>query len=141
MIILDTNVISEIMRDEPHRAVKTWFQTQRMDNLYTTSVSMAEVLYGLYRMPEGKRKETLLARFESMLNHALRNRVLMFKASHSSTYASIRADRDRIGKPMSNPDAQIASIAYDHQAQLATRNVKDFVDCGLDIVNPFQFED
>lgn len=139
MIILDTNVISEVMRDKTNQSVKGWFQQQSITDLYITSVTMAEVWYGLYRMPEGKRKQALLSRFQRILENIFKDSILAFDGTHTAIYAKIRSSKDSIGNPMSNPDAQIASIAKFNDALLATRNVKDFLDCGLTIVNPFEY--
>ncbi len=137
MIIIDTNVISEVMRPQPNAMVMQWLEKQNINDLYITSISMAEIYFGLYRMPNGKRKNGLLTQFEQILENVFQDRLLDFTSNHAQIYANCCANAEKIGKPMDIADAQIASITQYHQSILATRNIKDFVNCEIELVNPF----
>ncbi len=137
MIILDTNIVSEVMRPQPNDNVMQWLESQDIEILYITSVSMAEIYFGLYRMPKGKRKSGLLEKFQQILENSFQNRLLDFTHEQAHIYAKFCSHAEKIGKPMAIADAQIASIACHHQATLATRNTKDSINCEIDLVNPF----
>lgn len=137
MIIVDTNVISEVMRPHPAQSVLNWFNAQDSKQLYITTVTLAEIGYGLRILPEGQRKKLLQNRFEQFVTLAFENRVLDFTASAARSYAKLMGHRKEIGRPMNLPDGQIASIAYAYGFAVATRNIKDFEDCGLELINPF----
>jgi hypothetical protein len=140
MIVVDTNVISEIMRPQPSPPVLNWLNTQDSNQLFITTVTLAEIGYGLRVLPEGQRRWLLHSRFEQFIEQAFEERVLDFTAPAAHAYAEILGHRKELGRPMSLPDGQIASIAHAHGFAVATRNIKDFEDCGLELINPFEFE-
>jgi len=136
VIIIDTNVLSEIMRPEPEPAVISWLQSQAGPDLYTTSISVAEILFGLERLPTGRRREQLAAAARALFE-AFDQQVLPFDVPAASEYATIAYAKERAGAPISGFDAQIAAICRTHRASLATRNVKDFEATGVELVNPW----
>ncbi|MDP2878127.1 MAG: type II toxin-antitoxin system VapC family toxin [Sulfuricella sp.] len=138
MIVVDTNVISEVMHPQPSPAVLNWLNAQDGNQLFITTVTLAEVGYGLRILPDGQRRWQLHSRFEQFIAQAFEERVLDFTASAACAYAEIMGHRKEVGHPMSLPDGQIASIAYAHGFAVATRNIKDFEDCGLELINPFE---
>lgn len=137
MIILDTNVISELMRSEPEAAVFAWAAAQPQDALYTTSINKAEVLYGIEALPQGRRRTALAGRAEAMFNEDFAEKIVSFDEMAAALYAQIVVKRQRAGRPIEILDAQIAAIASMLGAEVATRNVDDFTDCGLTIINPW----
>lgn len=136
MIILDTNVVSELMKAEPDEQVIAWLGQQPVASLFTTTITQAEIFYGLSLLPEGRRKQALLEAANLMFIEDLADRILSFDASAAMSYSDILGERRRVGKTMSQFDAQIAAIAQSRGAKLATRNVKDFIDSGIDTVDP-----
>ena len=139
MIILDTNVLSEFMTSPPSGVVLEWLNSQDAALLYVTSISIAEVCYGLQAMPEGKRRRLLEDRFEQFIISAFAFRILNFDESAARLYGELRAYRRKIGRPLSNFDGQIAAIARSHGFSLATRNVTDFEHCLVELINPFAY--
>ena len=137
MIVVDTNVISEVMRPQPSPAVLNWLNAQDGNLLFITTVTLAEIGYGLRILPDGQRRWQLHSQFEQFVTQAFEERVLAFTASAARAYAEIMGHRKEVGHPMSLPDGQIASIAHAHGFAVATRNIKDFEDCGLELINPF----
>ena len=138
MTILDTNVISELMRPGPNAMVVRWMATQNSDDLHITSVTMGEVLYGIELLPSGKRQESLRAGAERLFRVVFTDRVLSFEARAARDFSMIAATRRKRGKPISELDAQIAAIARVHDAVVATRDIRDFEECGLRLVNPWE---
>jgi len=138
MIVVDTNVISEVMRPQPSGAVLDWLNDQDSNQLFITTVTLAEIGYGLRILPKGQRQWQLHNRFEQFIAQAFEQRVLDFTVSAARSYAEIMGHRKETGRPMSLPDGQIASIAHAHRFAVATRNIKDFEDCGLELFNPFK---
>lgn len=138
MIVLDTNVISEAIRVQPDRTVASWLSLQPPSTLFTTTITQAELLYGLELLPEGKRRRDLTDAVRAILNDEFRGRVLSFDTPSAEAYATITARRRARGKPISAFDAQIAAIAFSRGAQVATCNADDFEDCGVTIVDPWQ---
>ena len=138
MIILDTNVISELMRIKGDKNVKQWVASQPQELLYTTSVTQAEILYGIAILPDGKKLSQLSEKAHLMFSIDFANRILNFDSTAAYCYAKIVAHRRKLGTPISQFDAQIAAICLSHQATIATRNVDDFVDCQITIFNPWQ---
>ncbi len=138
MIILDTNVLSELMKSQPDRSVVSWIGKHKATNLFITTLTQAEILYGLEILPAGKRRKALKAAAISMFEQDFARRILSFDTDAAQLFATIAAKRRKIGVPISQIDAQIAAIALSHHATLATRNVKDFEECNLDLVNPWQ---
>jgi toxin FitB len=137
MIVLDTNVLSEPLKREPSSAVLDWLKLQPPSSLFTTAITQSELLYGIQRMPEGKRKTAFLAAVQQMLREDFSDRILAFDSDAAVSYGWIRASRDNIGRPISVEDAQIAAIAHSRGAKLATRNVRDFENCGIKVLNPW----
>jgi predicted nucleic acid-binding protein len=138
VIVLDTNVLSELMRSQPAAAVFAWVSAQPRAALHTTSVNKAEILYGIATLPEGRRRAALAAAAEAMFNDDFAGRVLPFDEEAAVHYAEIVAERRREGRPIEAFDAQIAATARVAGAELATRNVGDFAGCGLTLVNPWE---
>ena len=136
MIVVDTNVVSELMRPSPSAVVVGWVRGNERE-LYTTSITLAEIRYGIERLADGRRKELLRSTAEEVFAD-FAERVLAFDAEAAMAYAMIVSGRDRAGLPIDGFDAQIASICHAHRAALATRNAKDFQDTGIDIIDPWQ---
>jgi len=138
VIILDTNVLSELMRASPAENVVRWIAAQPESGFYITSVTQAEILHGILLLPSGKRRTAIQAAAESMFAIEFDDRILAFDSAAARPYASIAAERRRTGRPISQFDAQIAAIAHSARATIATRNVDDFEGCGVKVVNPWQ---
>lgn len=137
MIVLDTNVVSELMRPEPAPAVLAWMQRSSGNVLYTTAVTIAEIRYGIARLPEGRRRQSLQQAADEVFA-AFPRQILPFDLASARAYADIVASREERGNPISGFDAQIAAICRSQAAALATRNTKDFVDTGISLLNPWQ---
>ena len=137
MIVLDTNIVSEFMTSPPAEPVTAWLNAQEVAQLYFTTISIAEIGFGLRVMPTGRRRQLLTDRFERFLAAAFESRVLSFDEGAARVYGEIRGHRKEQGRPMSNFDGQIAAIAKTQGFAVATRNTKDFEDCGLELINPF----
>jgi hypothetical protein len=137
VILLDTNVVSEVLRTHPDPHVLAWMASQPRASLFTTAVTQAEVLYGLRLLPEGRKRTTLEGVIDLVFREDLRDRVLPFDSGAAEAFADIAAERRRAGLPISQFDAQIAAIARSRGARLATRNVRDFDRCGVTVVNPW----
>lgn len=137
MIVLDTNVLSELMRPRPHEVVLAWFAAQPRTTLYTSSITEAELRLGVAILAPGARREALMRAVETALRDEFGSRVLSFDRQAAPAYADIVAGRRARGRPISHPDAQIAAIALSRRASVATRNVRDFADCGVEIVDPW----
>jgi predicted nucleic acid-binding protein len=138
MLILDTNVISEIMQPSPLPRVLDWWSQQQTGELFTSAVSEAEILYGIELLPKGKRRDRLLAEAEAMFSEDFAGRILPFDEEAARVFAEIAAGRRTQGRAIAEFDAQIAAIARTHRAALATRNTTDFEACGVRLVNPWQ---
>lgn len=138
MIILDTNVLSELMKPQGSSVARQWVSRQSMLDLFTTAITQAEILYGIALLPSGKRQNELSQAAQLMFAEDFAGRILSFDEISAIAFARIAAERRRAGNPISQADAQIASICYVHQALLATRNVADFEGCGISIVNPWE---
>ncbi|MGL5115987.1 MAG: type II toxin-antitoxin system VapC family toxin [Beijerinckiaceae bacterium] len=141
MIILDTNVISEIMKPPEQRAgnVLAWLAAQDGQNLYTTTVSFGEISYGFELLPAGKRKNAFQAVAQEVFDIGLRGRILDYDKASASAYARIAAGRIRRGFSVPTKDVMIAAIATARTMAVATRNVKDFADCGVTVINPWEY--
>jgi predicted nucleic acid-binding protein len=137
MILLDTNVLSELMRSAPSSLVESWMGEQPAASLFISTITEAELRYGLALLPESRRRRHLAAQVEAMLATDFVGRILPFDSTAASEYARIAAARRFMGRPISQADAQIAAIAASRGAALATRNVDDFVDCGVHIIDPW----
>lgn len=137
MLILDTNVISEILRPLPNEAVVSWFESLPKQQLFTTAVTQAEILYGIALLPPGSRRRNLLDVARLIFEEDLENHILPFDGEAAKHYAEIGAARKSAGRPITQFDAMIASIARLHGAKIATRNTSDFENCGIEMVNPW----
>ncbi len=137
VIIIDTNVISEAMKPAPCQLVIDWLNKQETAALYLTAVTIGEVSYGLCTLPQSKRRRRLQDVFERLIVEAFANRVLVFDEAAARVYGQLMAQRREQGRPLSLPDGQIASIARIRGFAVATRNVHDFEDCAIEIINPF----
>ncbi|HPU79997.1 type II toxin-antitoxin system VapC family toxin [Accumulibacter sp.] len=139
MIVLDTNVVSEFMTSLPAAAVRAWLNAQDGSKIFLTTLSVAEISFGLRVMADGQRRRLLADRFEQFLVNAFESRILPFDEVAARVYGEIRGYRREQGRPMSSFDAQIAAIAKANGFAIATRNIKDFEDCGLVLINPFVY--
>ena len=137
MIVLDTNVVSELMRDSPQQAVLAWFRAQPASSLFVTTVTEAEVLTGIAILPEGRRRRGLSEAAARVFAVLFTGRVLVFDSDAANIYAEIFAQRYAAGRPISQADCQIAAIARSHGAAVATRNVTDFEGVEVELVNPW----
>ena len=138
MIVLDTNVLSEALRPRPADAVKRWMEEQPSTSLFTTSICQAEILYGLALLPNGRRRSALQRVVAAIFEEEFLGRVLPFDSRAAEAFAQISAKRRTLGRPIAVFDAQIAAIARSHSAAVATRNVDDFSQCDLKVVNPWE---
>jgi toxin FitB len=137
MIILDTNVVSELMRPVPEPRVVRWLGNQITEDLHVTAVTMAEILYGIELIVAARRRDVVRAGAEKMFEAVFADRILTFEDRAASAFSQIASSRRRQGKPMSEFDAQIAAITRIHSATLATRNPYVFEGCGVRLVNPW----
>ena len=140
MIILDTNVASELGKANPAPEVLAWFARQPASEIWLTVVNEAELLYGVEKLPEGRRRNRLAAEDDKLIDDDLGGRVLLFDRAAARAYAEIRVARERAGRPFGenlHRDCMIAAIARVNGAAVATRNVSDFENCGIAVVNPW----
>ena len=137
MIVLDTNVLSEALRPSPDTSVLEWIAKQPRASLFTTTVTRGEILYGIRLLSDGKRRRALWDAAVKIFSDDFAGQVLSFDNDAADMYAEIAASRRNAGKPISQFDAMIVAMARSRGASLATRNVKDFDDCGVDVVNPW----
>ena len=136
MIVIDTNVFSELMASRSDSPVLAWIETVEANSLFYTAITRAEIRYGIERLPAGARKDDLSMRAQQLFSSAGEQQ-LNFDGLAADAYGLIVAKRESLGRRISIADAQIAAIALVNQAQIATRNVQDFQDCGIRIVNPW----
>ena len=136
-IVLDTNVISELISLQGSRVIRAWIRRRSRDILWTTSTTKAEVLYGIRILPRGQRRQTLMRSATLLFDIDFAGQILGFDTVAAEHYSQIAAHRREIGRPISQFDAQIAAICRAHGAAIATRNVRDFEDCGIEILNPW----
>jgi predicted nucleic acid-binding protein len=136
MIVVDTNVLSELMRPSPSQRVRTWLGVQRPSTLFVTSISVAEILYGIERLAEGRRKERF-ADLARELFTEFEDQVLSFDQRAARAYANIVSRRENLGAPIDGFDAQIAAICATQSAALATRNTKDFEYLDIPLISPW----
>lgn len=138
MTVLDTNVVSEMMQSSPSLAVVAWLSKVRAaDELFVTTITLAEILYGIELLPAGKRHDKLKADAEAMFTEDYSERILDFDERAARAFPQIASSRRKIGRPIAEFDAQIAAITYAHGAVLATRSTADFESCGIRVVNPW----
>jgi toxin FitB len=138
MIIVDTNVVAEMMRASPAPAVVSWLNDQEASTLFLTTITIGEIGYGLEILPRGRRRLQLEQGFERVITKAFTGRILVFDEEAARYYGVVMGRRKEIGHPMSTLDGQIASIARAKGSAVATRNVRHFIECGVEIVNPFE---
>ncbi len=138
MILLDTNVLSELIRPEPDERVTQWLDSLDAAAVATTAITAAELLYGVARLPAGRRKERLSEAIRGLIEEDFEGRVEAFDAPAATHYADIVSDRETAGRPISVADAQIAAICRKLEATLATRNTSDFKDTGIELLDPWQ---
>jgi hypothetical protein len=137
VILLDTNVVSELMRPKPAQAALDWFAAQDSSKLFFSAVSEGEVRTGAAILPAGERRDSLTATIDIMITEDFAGRVLPFDSAAAKAYAAIAASRRAAGQPIMEADCQIAAIARVRGAAVATRNVRDFGGCDVEIVDPF----
>jgi hypothetical protein len=137
MILLDTNVISELMRAEPAQVVLDWFGRQDAADLFISAITEAELRTGIAILPAGQRRDRLQIALEAMIAQDFQTRILPFDSAAARAYAEIAASRRAAGRPIAEADCQIAAIAQAMGAPVATRNVKDFDGCGVTVINPW----
>ncbi len=137
MIVLDTNVVSELSRARIVSGVQGWVDRQRRDDLHLTAITVAEVLYGVARLPPGRRQRKLEVEMVTILEEVFHRRIVPFDGAAAGHYADIVVGREGRGRPISRADAQIAAICRSRGALLATRNVRDFEDTGVTVVDPW----
>ena len=139
MIVLDTNVVSEAVKSQRHPAVQVWLDAQAAETLYLTSITVAELLFGVRTMPAGKRKNALAQTLDGLMG-LFADRVLAFDTTAAKHYAELAAMAQAAGKGFPMPDAYIAAIAFTHGFTVATRDVSPFKAAGLTVINPWESE-
>jgi len=137
MIILDTNVLSALMRTAPEPLVVTWLDSQPVESIWITSITLFEVRFGLALLPRGRRRQTLETAFGCLLEQDLENRILDFDAAAAGEAAAIAADRQKAGRSVDMRDTQIAGIALARRAVVATRNTRHFKDLKITVIDPW----
>jgi toxin FitB len=140
VIVLDTSIISELTRQIPEPGVILWLDSLPAEEVGTTAITAAELLYGVARMPAGRRKTELAAAVRGLLGDDFRDRVLPFDEHCASRYAEIVCGRETFGRPIGVADAQIAAICRTVAATLATRNTDDFSGTGIELINPWKLD-
>ena len=138
--ILDTNVVSELTNPVPNPVVLAWWNRQQLADMFTTTITEAELRYGLAIMPAGRYRNNMTMEVENFLAFEVAGRILSFDRAAARAYAVIYADRRLRGRPTSPSDCQIAAIASSQNMAVATRNVGDFTDCGVELINPWSTE-
>jgi len=137
VIVLDTNVVSELMRPVPADDIVSWVDQYPAGDVFITAVTAAELQYGVARLPDGRRKAMLAIRVVELLDEDFQDQILPFGRAAAAHYAQIVAAREQGGRPISMADAQIAAVCRHYDARLATRNTKDFIDTGVPVLNPW----
>ncbi len=136
-VLLDTNVLSELLRPRPAPSVLTWFAQRAADEHFVSTVTIAEMMLGARLLPAGKRRQQLEQALQAMFGEDFAGRIWPFDAAAAAAYVDIVAQRRSSGRPISQFDAQIAAIALSRRASLATRNVADFDACGVTLIDPW----
>jgi predicted nucleic acid-binding protein len=137
LIILDTNVVSEMLRPSPQPQVHAWLAAQDAAEVYLTTITEAELRYGVAILAQGRRRDALTAALDAIVREDFEARVLPFDSDAAVAYAMIAADRRAAGRPISQFDCQIAAIGRSRGAAVATRNVEDFEGCAIEVINPW----
>lgn len=138
MIVLDTDVLSELMRRTPEARVVDWLDRQPADSIWISSVTLFEIRLGLARLPSGRRRQALEASFARLVDEDLQNRILDFDRAAAVEAAMLAAERQRAGRPVDLRDTQIAGIALARRATLAMRNLRHFQDLDVPVVDPWR---
>lgn len=138
MIVLDTNVISALMRTEPEKPVVKWLDSQPAASVWITAITVMEIRFGLQTMPTGRRQEALIRAFELMLKSMIEGRIASFDAEAGLHAAQLMAQRKRKGRPAEVRDTMIAGIVLANRATLATRNTQHFEDLAVTVINPWK---
>lgn len=137
MILLDTNVISEPLRPQGNFLVADWLNAQQLETLYLSTITLAEIRYGLASLPEGKKKRGMLKEWENTVLPLFAGRILLFDEAAASAYAMLQSQARRHGKPLGFADACIAAIAKTNGMIVATRDTQPFAYVGIDVINPW----
>jgi len=138
MIILDTNALSEMLNPRANEIFARWVRSVDSSELYTTTIAQAEVLFAVELLPQGRRRAVLAKAVRQIFEEDFAERILPFDSAAAGEYAAIAARRRRSGRPIGSLDAQIAAITRWQRAILATRNVRDFQDCEVQLINPWE---
>jgi predicted nucleic acid-binding protein len=137
VIVLDTNTLSEALKPAPSEAVLRWLGAQEALEVFITTITQAEVLYGIELLSDGRRKARLSLATEKLFEEDFRGRILFFDEEAARLFAKIVIHRKAVGRPISQFDAMIAAIARSRNATVATRNTRDFEECGIRLINPW----
>ena len=140
MIVLDTNVLSELMRQQPSDPVLAWADQLNSQEVAITAMNEAEILHGIARLPDSQRRQQLQLGWETLLGNVLEQPVLPFNSAAAQWFAALVSHREGLGRPISTADAVIAATALAHDGQLATRNTADFDAIGLKLINPWDLD-
>ena len=140
MIVLDTNVLSELMRQQPSDPVLAWADQLNSQEVAITAMNEAEILHGIARLRDAQRRQQLQQGWETLLANVLQQPVLPFNSAAAQWFAAVVSHRDGLGQPISTADAVIAATALAHDGQLATRNTADFDAIGLRLINPWDLD-
>ena len=140
MIVLDTNVLSELMRQQPSDPVLAWADQLNSQEVAITAMNEAEILHGIARLPDAQRRQQLQQGWETLLANVLQKPVLPFNSAAAQWFAALVSHREGLGRPISTADAVIAATALAHDGQLATRNTADFDAIGLELINPWDLD-
>ena len=138
MYVFDTNVLSEVMKEEPYLSVAAWLRACPAESMFTTAISRSEILYGIRRLPDGAKRQRLERAAQTMFAHEFPSRVLPFDVQAADICADLRILRDRRGRPLAAEDGMIAAIANAQGATVVTRDVGGFEGCGVALINPWQ---
>lgn len=137
MILVDTNIISELMKNDRHRAVEDWLDLQSSETLYTSSISLAEIVFGIERLPDGRKKSWLRSIMEDVFDRQFIGRTLPFEERAARAYGKIVASAAAKGRSILIADGQIAAIALVHGFTVATRDTAPFEAAGIPVINPW----
>jgi predicted nucleic acid-binding protein len=140
MILLDTNVVSELMRRAPSEAVLAWFAAQDAADLYLSAIGEAELRRGAALLPAGKRRDQLMATIDAMIAEDFAGRILPFDSAAAQAFVLVFLERRAAGRPISFADCQIAATARAQGAAIATRNTADFAGCGIAVIDPWMHQ-
>jgi len=136
MILLDTNVVSEAIKPEPHPSVLAWLDAQAAETLFISSITVAELLFGIGALPDGRRKDMLAARIDGLLDQFV-DRILHFDTLAAQRYADLAVKARAAGKGLPTPDGYIAAIAAAHGFAVASRDTSPFTSAGLTVIDPW----